>query len=192
MHNTLDNDRALIHRIAEGDEAAFSILYNDMLPTLHGFLLKMLKTEEPVKEVIQETYIRVWLKRDQLPEIMHIRTWITKVALNECYRLLRKNGLREQLPASQEGIVINAGTDQLSLKETHQIIQSAIQRLPARRRLIYTMSRERGLKIPEIGAELGLSPNYVKKALVLALQQIRQELAKAGKIISLVMLWKIF
>jgi RNA polymerase sigma-70 factor (ECF subfamily) len=47
------------------------------------------------------------------------------------------------------------------------------------------MSREKGMKIPEIAAELNLSPGYVKKALVLSLNAIRQHLAAAGKILSL-------
>ena len=182
------HEKALLLRIAEGDTEAFAALYHQSLTTLHPFLLKMLKSEEAVKEVVQEAFVRVWLNRDKLPEINSANAWVSRIALNECYRFLKKQGLQQQLQqrqlAQQPLHAVNKGFDQLSLAETQRLVTTAIAQLPERRRLIYRMSREKGMKIPEIAAELNLSPGYVKKALVLSLHAIRQHLSAAGKLVS--------
>lgn len=151
----------------------------------------MLKSEEAVKEVIQEAFVRVWLNRDKLPEIESANAWVSRIALNECYRFMKKQALQQkiQIHLQKEPVYSeNKGFDQLSLAETQRIVATAIEQLPPRQQQIYRMSREQGLKIPEIATELGLSPAYVKKALVLSLNAIRQHLAAAGKLLSLLMI----
>ncbi|HEY8389047.1 MAG TPA: sigma-70 family RNA polymerase sigma factor [Parasegetibacter sp.] len=188
------NEKDLFLLIAEGDEQAFSQLYRQYLPMLHSFLIKMLKQEQAVQEVIQETLIRIWLNRDKLPEVDYPRAWVSKIALRECYRYLRKNSIQiiEPISENDSASVMNDGQNRLTLSETRNIILRAIESLPERRKLIYILSRTQGLKIPEIAKSLGLSPGYVKNALVLALKEIRNQLAKHGRILLFLIFLKIF
>jgi RNA polymerase sigma-70 factor (ECF subfamily) len=113
---------------------------------------------------------------------------MARVALNECYRLLRSQArLKSQETILQEDEWADTGlaTDRMTLAETKQMIHKAVEELPERRKLIFKMSREQGMKIPEIAAALDLSPGYVKNALVLALQQLRKHLTEEGKILLL-------
>ena len=68
----------------------------------------------------------------------------------------------------------------MDLKEVHQLIIEAVGQLPAQRRRIYQMSRDEGMKIPEIAERLGISPNTVKNTLVMSLGFIRKYLAERG------------
>ncbi|WP_157760596.1 RNA polymerase sigma factor [Chitinophaga caeni] len=184
-------EEALYLLIAEGSEHAFKQLYAILLPSLTAFSFKILKSEEAVKEVLQEALVRFWLHRDKLPGISQPKSWLFRIVANECYRYLRKNGLQlrlQQWLSSREAAPVSETEATMSFRETQQLIQQAVAGLSSRQREIYRLSREQGLKIPEIAAELNLSSNYVKKTLVLSLQKIRRKLERAGKLLVFLLL----
>lgn len=190
MHDNIYIDKALFQRISEGDEGAFGVLFNTSLQSLEPFIQKMVKSPDNAKEVIQATFLRVWLSRDKLPEIDHPKAWLYKVAANECYTYLRKEAteyrLRETVATADYGA--DTTTRQLSLKELHVLIEEAVQLLSPQRRRIFQMSRNKGMKIPEIATALDLSPHSVKNALVFSLKAIREHLRRYGHTIPLVYL----
>ena len=171
--------------IADGDEVAFKQLYKRVLPYLKGTGMKLLKSEDAVVEVLQETLIRLWVHREKLRTVDVPRAWLFRIFSNECFRYLKKNGLRSvPLDAVAEVYLPEAanGPEQhYSLVETRYIIHDAVKSLSPRQREIYRLSRERGLKVSEIAVELGLASKYVKKTLMTAIHTIRRQLLKAGK-----------
>jgi RNA polymerase sigma factor (sigma-70 family) len=191
------NEKELILLIAVGDELAFKEFYKRLLPYLAGAGIKLLKTQEAVAEVIQESLIRLWVHREKLHNVQYPRAWIFKIFSNECFRYLKKNGLQhvplEMLSEEDLGGAINNSEHAYSMRETQDIIHDAITDLSPRQREIYRLSREHGLKVPEIADKLGLTSKYVKKTLILALQAIRQRLVEAGKYsVALMIFLKIF
>ena len=193
---TEKDEKELVLLIAEGDELAFKQLYRRLLPYLAGTGIKLLKSEEAVSEAIQESLIRLWIHREKLRQVQYPRAWIFKIFSNECFRYLKKNGLQhiplETLSDTDLDGAINNSEHACSMKETQHIIHDAVTCLSPRQREIYRLSREQGLKIPEIAAELGLSSKYVKKTLILALQAIRQKLVEAGKYSVILMIFLFF
>lgn len=170
--------------IAKGDETAFKQLYRLLLPQLASAGTKMLRSQEAVSEVIQECLIRLWKNREKLQDVQYPKAWIFRIFSNECLRYLKKNGLQhvplDNITESELQVSQYSAERDCSVHETRQLIYNAVTTLSPRQREIYTLSRERGLKIPEIAAELGVTSKYVKKTLIVALQSIRQRLLKAG------------
>ncbi|MEO5890951.1 MAG: sigma-70 family RNA polymerase sigma factor [Ferruginibacter sp.] len=185
------NEQELLALIAEGDELAFAQLFKSTAGSLKIYLGKILKNREALLEVLQETYIKVWLNRDKLTEVVYLIPYISKIAAHEAFTYLNKNAhiiLYEPSlhPVADPGI--NDVEEKLSYKETYQLVQEAINELPAQRKLIYQLSRLDGLKSPEIAAKLQLSTGYVRNALSAAQQAIREKLAAAGKLMILIVL----
>jgi len=187
----LYTDAELFLLIAEGDEQAFNQFYLDLLPNVSPFLFRVVKSEEAVKDVLQESLTRFWLHRDKLPEIDNVRGWFFRIVSNECYRYLSKMELRQRLAAQvdehQSGIQYNISHQtelDISFRETQRIISQTVARLSPRQRTIYRMSREEGLTLPEIAGKLGLSRDYVKKTLMTALDIIRRKLIEAGRFLA--------
>lgn len=180
----LNNEPGLLQRIADGDEQAFSQLFKTTVGHLNIYLGKIVKDKEALLEVLQETYIKVWLNRDKLKDVVYITAYITKIAAHEAFNYLNKNTYVVLYDPSlhPEG-AINDIEEKLTYKETYQLVQEAIRELPAQRKLIYQMSRIEGLKSPEIAAKLRLSTGYVRNALSAAQQAIREKLAASGKLI---------
>jgi RNA polymerase sigma-70 factor (ECF subfamily) len=182
--------KQLFLQVAEGDEKAFETLFNTFLPKLYPFIIKFIKSEPAAQEIIQETFIRVWLSRDKLSEIDNPGGWLYKVASNECYSYLRKSILNNKFlnPIMVEPDPVNTTHENIALKELNRVIGEAINKLPAQRKKIYRMSRDEGMTIPEIASILDLSPNTVKNALVTSLKFIREYLVKYGIIFFLLLL----
>lgn len=177
------SENELLQRIAEGDEKAFADLLRNIVPYLEGMLLKVVKQEHAVKEIMQETFVRIWLNREKLPSLEKPMPWIKRVALNEAFTWLNKNATRAKilndLPA--DAGMPDTVFEQLMLKETQAILQQAISELPPQRKRIYLMSRGQGMKPAQIARELQLSEGYVKNVLTAALDFLRQRLLRAGR-----------
>lgn len=184
------NEKELFLQVAEGNEKAFEILFNTFLPKLYPFIIKFTRSETAAQEIVQETFIRVWLSRDKLSEIENPGGWLFKVVSNECYSYLRKSVLNNKFynPITTEPEPVNTTHESFALKELSRLIGEAVDQLPAQRKKIYRLSRDEGKSIPEIAALLHISPNTVKNALVASLKFIREYLVKYGVIFFLMLL----
>ena len=184
------NINQLFISISEGDESAFNTLFRQSVPVLYPFIFRLVKQAAAAEEVIQSSFLRIWLSRDKLAGITHAKAWLYKVVANECYTYLRKEARELQLrsdawPGEEADNTLAA---ELSLHETQRLITQAVSKLPPQRRRIFIMSRQQGLSIPEIAENLGLSPNSVKNTLVLALRDIREHLARHGQFIPVLVI----
>ena len=172
--------RILFRLTAEGDEKAFTDLFNLFLPKLYPFILKLTRSESVVEEIIQETFIKVWLNRDKLAEIENPGGWVFTVAANKCYDHLRARALKDNLfvSATDGPAGSNSTHEWLDLKELKRLIELAVNDLPEQRKKIYRMSRDQGKTIREIADALQLSPHTVKNTLVISLKFIREYLTR--------------
>jgi RNA polymerase sigma-70 factor (ECF subfamily) len=188
------NEKELFRLIAAGDEKAFDTLFNLFLPRLYPFIIKLTRSEQATQEIIQETFIRVWLNRDKLPEIDNPGGWLFKVTSNECYSYLRKSVSNNKFfnTIDTEPDPVDATHEKVDLKELNRLIGEAVSKLPPQRKKIFQLSREQGKSIPEIAAALNLSPNTVKNALVSSLKFIREYLGKYDVLFLILILpfWK--
>ena len=124
-------EKGLAVLIADGDEAAFKELYRRVLPYLSGSGMKMLKSEDAVAEVLQESLIRLWVHRERLRDIHSPRAWVYRIFSNECFRYLKKYGLKVlPLEAVEEAFLPGAGggpEQHFSMRETRHIIHDAVE-----------------------------------------------------------------
>ncbi len=181
----MQDEKALLQQIAQGNEAAFSSLFYAYLGSLKPFISRLTKSAEDTKEIIQETFMRLWMSRDKLEEVESPRAWIYTIAANECYKYLKKQSLRANGLAQLEKAGRLSEEDMstihtIRLNEINRLISEAVNKLPSRRRRIYQMSRDEGMKIPEIAVMLRISSNTVKNSLVSSLKYIRKYLASKG------------
>lgn len=187
---SLHNEQELLEQVAVGDETAFAALVKLILPILQAIVQRIVKEEDPTREILQESLLRIWISRDKLPGLEKPLPWLKRVALNETFTWLNKNAHRTKIfadlnhdyPAAESTVF-----DKLSLNETQKIIEEAIKLLPAQRKRIYTLSRIEGLKPDEIATKLNLSTGYVKNALTAALESLRVHLRKAGKMLFVIL-----
>lgn len=181
------NERELAHQIAEGDETAFEELFYHYSSKLRSHLFSLLKSATVVEDVLQETFLSVWLNRDKLPEIQNIGAWIYRIASNSCYNHLRRNIREEKKITVLERKDFEDIREQLDFNEVNRIIQEAISLLSPQRKKIWNLQRNRGMKQAEIAEHLQLSLSTVKNTMTQSLEFIRQHLKKKGYTLPLVL-----
>ena len=179
----IEDERKLIEKIVEGDEQAFSVLFFKYLPVLQIFATKFTKSDDAAEEIIQDSFLRVWLNRDKLADVANVKAYLYKYVSNECLSYLRKKLKEDRVVdafvAKQENSHNNTA-ETINLNEVTKIIAIAVEKLPDQRKNIYQLSRRDGKTIPEIAEILNISPNTVKNALVIALKSIRIHLDQHG------------
>lgn len=142
----------------------------------------LVKSDSIAEEVVQETFLRVWLNRDQLPGIEYPRSWIFSIASNLCFNFFRSQ-LREE---RRIRVVAGAGVpepdvlEETERKEVREAIREAVHQLSGQRRLIWQLHREQGLKQAEIARQLGISLSTVKNTIAQSMELIRQHLRGKG------------
>lgn len=158
------------------------------LPILQPFAVKFTKSVDAAEEIIQDTFLRVWLNREKLEDVENVKAWLYKYASNECLNYLRKELKQakaiDNLSVDQQ-VQSNTTIDTINLNEINYLVTQAVEQLPSQRKKIYQMSRAEGMNIPEIAEALHLSPNTIKNALVISLKTIREHLNKHGVVLSI-------
>jgi RNA polymerase sigma-70 factor (ECF subfamily) len=142
----------------------------------------MVKSESDAKEIIQEVFMKLWLKRESLTAIEIPGAWLHTLTSHAAYDFLRtqaRYSLRlQKLPKVEDGadIVI----DQLDARFTQAVINEAVEQLPFKRREVFRMARIEGKSRREIATELNISENTVRNQLVSAVESVREYLTQKG------------
>ncbi|GAA4301551.1 sigma-70 family RNA polymerase sigma factor [Compostibacter hankyongensis] len=182
MDNALYHD-SLFRQLAVGSEPAFRKIFHAYNAQLHPFIFRMTGSGYVTEDIIQETFLRLWIHRAEVGRMDRPVSWLYTVASNlslswlrarvsEHRRLARIETEHRTAPHPDEG--------NLSLKEIQLLVAEAVALLPPKRQQIYRLSREQGLNHQEIAEQLQLSPNTIKNQLVSALKFIKVYLQKAG------------
>ncbi len=163
-------------KIAEGDEIAFREFYEQNHEQVYGVALALTKSETLAEEVVQDIFLKIWLKRKQLLQVQSPENYLFILTRNHVYNTLKKH-LRDKNFLRQRSTFFKPHNttpeQQLLLNESRDIVNTAIAQLPPKQRLVYQLSRQQGLKQEEIARKLNVSKHTVKSHMNKALHAIR-------------------
>lgn len=169
-------ERDLLRQVAEGNEIAFRRLYDYYKDPVYSFALGITRSVPIAKEIVQESFIKLWLHRDTLQHIQQFESWFFVICRNLCYDALRKLALDYKIRLAHEKEVEQhvVTADEIAInRENRELIHAAINQLPEQQRRVYMLSREAGLTYEEIAVELHISRNTVKEHLRRAVAAIK-------------------
>ncbi|MCO5240031.1 MAG: RNA polymerase sigma-70 factor [Chitinophagaceae bacterium] len=170
-------EKELLERIAEGDEDAYKLVFDRYWNKIYQVALSFLKVPDQAQDAVQQVFIKLWEKRNKLPEVENLDAWLFIVARNTIINIL------ERIVSSRKGIqqikdVVPEDyltpSSMLEYKQVSEIIQDAVNRLPPQQALVFRLSREQGLTYAEIAERLHIAPATVKSHIIRALNSIRE------------------
>ena len=174
-------DTELLQKFREGDENAFRELYDRHSRTVSAFVYHLTHSAVDAEDILQETFLKLWTNREQLPPIDHIGNYIFTIARNKTLDHLRKIA-RQQRLLDQVWANITVPSDgieqQLDARESQQLINRAFSQLTEQQRTIFRLSRQEGMTHEAIAQQLCLSKSRVKNVQVETLRYIRLFLAQ--------------
>ncbi len=173
----------LFQRIAAGDEAAFSDLVELYAPRLQAMASRITGSVAIADDLVQDTFLKVWLSRDQLPDITHPAAWIKKICFNSAINHVRRQTIHDKVI---DGLQKDHNAiDTIEFRQLLAMVNTAVQQLPDKQREVYRLSREQGLSISQIAEHMHLAVSTVKNLMVMALRNIRGALQKGGYLLLL-------
>lgn len=168
------NERELLLSLAQGEDHAFASVFHHYRHRIYAIAFRLLGSASQAEDVVQDIFLKMWLKRGELHEISHFKAYLFTVTRNHIFTSLKLIA-RQQLAASElSAAAANEIKDAAIIhKEYEQILQRAIAQLSPQQELIYKLSKEEGLKRNEIADRLQLSPETIKVHLANAMRSIR-------------------
>ena len=188
------DERELILRSQQGDQAAFEMLVSRYDRRLMGLIRSMVRNGEDARDVYQDVFLRAWLGLPNFRLEAGFFTWLYRIAVNRCMTYFDQRGRREKkhlqplLDDEEDGdwmdrVVahqsVNPIEDQqetlgrdLMLKK----IWTAVETLKPKQRLIFCLRHQHGLRVKEIAEIFDMPEGTVKILAFRAVRAIRDQL----------------
>lgn len=161
------------------DRDAFSSLYTEYKPVLFRQFLVLLNSREAVKDIIQEVFIRVWLRRDHIKPDASLKAYMYRIGHNlivDHYRSVN----REQRFADVHILYVglNSARDNELKEDKLQRLNKIIDRLPPKRKRVFELCKFEQKSYEEVSEILNISQATISDHIVKANSFIRMELHK--------------
>ena len=164
-------------QIAEfDDEVAFGELFKLYYSRLLVFTESILKSREPAEEAVEDVFLRLWENRKVLTAVNNVNYYLLVAAKHKALDYLEK--MKKQAIISLEDVDVEFGDiavnpeNTLISAESVRIIQTIINDLPPRCKLMFRLVKEDGLKYREVADLLNVSVKTVETQMSLALSKI--------------------
>ncbi|RPE14223.1 RNA polymerase sigma-70 factor [Chitinophaga lutea] len=159
---------------------AFRRLYELLAGDLLQYIRLFTGNRADAEEILQDVFVKLWEKRETLPDIRSFRSYLFKMGRNHVLNYLRSEKKWETLPAEDPVLIQPDPAEKAIIKEYYRIAQDAIDHLPERRKQVFRLREEDGLSLDEIASLLGISKSAVKQHLYAATAHIRKYLQQYG------------
>jgi len=184
----VDSDVVLAARVAHGDVAAWSSLYDRYAPSVYAFAAHTVGREH-ADDVVQEAFLRLWQRAGRFdPDRGAFSTWFYAVVRHRIQDELRHRRREEVLMVASDADDLLAETpmpgvdagEAMMRRERGQVVLRALQSLPPEQRRVLVLAYF-GMELSQtsIADYLGWPLGTVKKRTRLGLQKLRRLLDSA-------------
>jgi RNA polymerase sigma-70 factor (family 1) len=146
-----------------------------------------LKDMDNAEEVVQNTFVKLWEKRDQLNIDSSVKSYLYKAVYHAALNEIKHKKIKEDYLNMQKHEQVMEPETKGNMRELEQKIEKALLNLPEQCRLIFRMSRFEELKYREIAAILNISIKTVENQMGKALRLMRENLADYLAILLIVL-----
>ena len=150
----------LIVRSRREDMNAFSLLLSEFQPLVFRLAFRLLCNEDEAKDMVQETFVKVWLALDKYDAKARFSTWLYDAG-HSCPTTI----------SSDDNIELTVSNRQLK-----ELILKYTSELSPQQRLIFTLRDIEELDVSEVQAITGFSSGIIKSTLYLARKYIRDKM----------------
>ncbi len=171
-----DEAQALVKALKEGSQLAFSVIYKIYAAQTFSLAFKYLSNKEFAEDAVQNLFLKLWLKREDIDETKPINRYLFTMLKNDLLNTLRDSKKNIYLLEDCLSMVLELEDNSQgeSLKqEQMSIIQQALKQLSPQRRKVFEMKVSGKYSNQEIADKLNLSINTIKFQYSQSLKQIR-------------------
>jgi len=184
------SDSELAYLLTQGDELAFTEIYNRFYGLLFIHASRRLNDEEEAKDVLHQLFESLWVKRMQVAPDGNLSAYLYTSVRNRVLDVFAHQKVENRYVDSLQDYIDqdHVLTDYMVReKQMARLIEQEIDALPPKMRAIFILSRKENKSHKEIALELGLSELTVKTQVKKALRILKSRL---GLVIYVAFLFK--
>jgi RNA polymerase sigma-70 factor (ECF subfamily) len=172
-----------IHLISKGDEKKFRALMEFISDDLFLFAMGFVRKKEIAEEIVSDVFVKIWETRSNLTEIKNLKAYLFVSVKNLCISHIRKN--RKENLVSLDGLdgvndflvpAVECPESEYINAEKLNEIYDAIEQLPPKCKMVFSLAKFNGLKYKEIAEVMEISEKTVNNHLVFALKKLSESL----------------
>ena len=163
-----------IKRAMNGDKQAFINIIEEYKIALYKVIKAILQNEDDVCDAMQETLINIYENIHKLQNEKYFKTWATRIAINECYHIIRKQKINQDKIVKMQRESSEQEKESLNIEKTD--IEIAISKLDKDLRLVVVMYYYNNLKVSDIAKTLEIPAGTVKSRLSRARESLYESL----------------
>lgn len=180
-------DSELIKRILSGEKELYEILVRRNNQKLYRVIRGYLNEEAEIQDVMQDSYIKAYIKLYQFRMESTFSTWLIRIAINESLRKLKNKGkLLHMYPMNKQNSddrILRIPDDKrlnpqekMIHNETKYLLEKAIDQLDIKYRTVYILREIEGMNIKEVAEALDLTVSNVKMRLSRSKAMLKEKL----------------
>lgn len=172
-------DQELAAFLKQGDEAAYTQIFDRYNYILHSHAVNKLRDREEARDIIQEVFTYLWQKKDEITFTSSLSGYLYGAVRNAILNRVAHKQVQEKYfdsikAFSLQGEVV---TDHLIReKQLREFIEQEIALLPQKMRQVFEMSRKENLSHKEIAEKLDISEQTVSKQVTNAIKILKTKL----------------
>ena len=158
----------------------FKKIYLPYHKKLYRIAYRMVENQPDAEDIVQETYIKLWQKRNDTDEIENTESFAVAVLKNTCLDFLRK-----MKPEIVDLTALNqkAGflETEIEDKEKLEYVETIVKQLPEQQQQLIRLRHYEDLSVKEIEERTGLKTGNIKVIISRARKTIKEQFLKLYK-----------
>lgn len=176
MDSSLPAEDFMLKQFKENVSGAFERIYRYHVADLLEFASQRLSSLEEARDLVQDVFADIYERKEALEIKCSLRAYLFTALKYKIIDHIRKNAHRKfyieflhSLTEEQD----DSFFDNFVFNDLHQLADKEIQRLPARMREAFLLSRQKNLTIAEIARSMNVSEQTVKNQISTAITKLR-------------------
>lgn len=175
----LDEDGELVSRAQRGDSQAFGLLFQRHHARVFSMCSRLLRDRAEVEDAVQQAFLEGWRSLPRFEGRSRFTTWITRIAIHTCLgfrRRLRRWFVTEEATWEEtlaEPTPAQVGPEAIAgLRQRERALGQALDRLTAKKRVVFILSELEEMSAPEIAEILEIPEATVRTRLFHARREL--------------------
>jgi len=166
-------------RLAEGDDEAFTEVVGRYAKRVYALCYRLLRNEEEARDMAQEVFVKIYLKRKSFKGSSQVYTWIYRIALNMCFSALKARKAVTVPLEEVEGFLAADPQREDPTAELEALVAKALEHLPPKQRGVFVMRFYDKLAFADIAEAMGTSQGAARANFHFAVERLRRVLGEA-------------
>lgn len=170
-------DEKLLELLQEGNISAFDEVYHRHWKSLYSGCYKRIQSRETAEEIVQDLFASLWINRHKI-RVANLSAYLFaavkyKVINHMAREVSRKRYVFDQTYAEAND---NSTEESVFLNDFNQALEREIEKLPAKRQMIFRLHKNENLSLKQVALRMGISEKTVENQYGKALKVLKLNL----------------